>query len=129
MPGVLEQVRGISPGRSLLRGHQVQEIKKGTIRTETITNENLGIFFLVRFRNGKANEFPLIFFRICFHNEHVGHAQPQQQATTTKKTKIIPEIFFAFAFVIEQRETIRNPGLSSFLTCNYFCEDGKLDSF
>ena len=46
-----------------------------TIRTETITNENLGILFRFRFRNGKANKFPQIFFCICFRNDHVGHAQ------------------------------------------------------
>ena len=46
-----------------------------TIRTEIITNENLEILFCFRFRNGKANKFPQIFFRICFRNGHVGHAQ------------------------------------------------------
>ena len=47
----------------------------GTIRTEMITNENLEILFRFRFRNGKANKFPQIFFRICFCNDHVGYAQ------------------------------------------------------
>ena len=46
-----------------------------TIRTETITNENLEILFRFRFRNGKANKFPHIFFRFRFRNDHVGHAQ------------------------------------------------------
>ena len=41
------------------------------IHTETITNENLGIFFRFRFRNGKANAFPKIVIRFCFRNEHV----------------------------------------------------------
>ena len=40
-----------------------------------ITNENLEICFRIRFRNGKANKFPRIFFRICFCNDHAGHAQ------------------------------------------------------
>ena len=46
-----------------------------TIRTEMVTNENLEILCRFRFRNGKANKFPQIFFRICFRNDHVGHAQ------------------------------------------------------
>ena len=50
------------------------------IRTEILINENLEILF--RFRNGKANEFPQIFFHSCFRNGHVGHAQ----ATTTGHT-------------------------------------------
>ena len=41
----------------------------------TITNNNLEICFCIRFRNGKANKFPQLFFRICFRNDHVGHAQ------------------------------------------------------
>ena len=57
-------------------------IFSGTIRTEMITNENLEILFRLRFRNGKANKFPQIFFRICFHSGHVGHAQ----VTTTGHT-------------------------------------------
>ena len=31
--------------------------------------------FRIRFRNGKANKFPQIFFRIRFRDDHVGHAQ------------------------------------------------------
>ena len=46
-----------------------------TIHTKMITNKNLEICFRIRFRNGKANIFPQIFFRICFRNDHVGHAQ------------------------------------------------------
>ena len=49
-----------------------------TICMETITNENLKILFL--FRIG-INQFPQIFFHICFRNHHVGHAQ---EATLTK---------------------------------------------
>ena len=48
---------------------------KVTIHTKIITNKNLEICFRIRFRNGKANKFPQIFFRICFRNDHVGHAQ------------------------------------------------------
>ena len=40
-----------------------------------ITNENQEILFRFRFRNGKANKIPQIFFHICFCNDHVGHAQ------------------------------------------------------
>ena len=48
-----------------------------------ITNKNLEICFRIRFRNGKAaNKFPQIFFRFCFRNDHVGHAQ----ATTAGHT-------------------------------------------
>ena len=62
-----------------------------TIRTETITNENLEILFRFRFRNGKANKFPQIFFRICFRNT----------VATEIKVKLIPrEYFVAFAFAM-----------------------------
>ena len=44
---------------------------QSTIHTRMITNKNLGICFGIRFRNGKANQFP----QICFRNDHVGHAQ------------------------------------------------------
>ena len=54
----------------------------GTIHTRTITNENLRICFRFGFRNGKANQFPQIFFCICFRNDHVGQAQ----ATTVGQT-------------------------------------------
>ena len=37
-----------------------------TIFTQIITNKNLEICFRIRFRNGKANIFPMICFRICF---------------------------------------------------------------
>ena len=40
-----------------------------------ITNGNQEILFRVRFRNGKAKKYPQMFFRICFCNDHVGHAQ------------------------------------------------------
>ena len=43
---------------------------------------NLEIVFRFRFRNGKANKFPQIFFRIFFRNEHVGYTQ----ATTAGQT-------------------------------------------
>ena len=46
-----------------------------TIHTKMITNKNLEICFRIRFRNGKANKLPRIFFRICFCNDHVGQAQ------------------------------------------------------
>ena len=46
-----------------------------SICTATITNENLESLFCFRFRNGKANKFPQIFFRFRFRNDHVGHAQ------------------------------------------------------
>ena len=67
----------------------------GAIRTETITNESLETLFPFRFRNGKANRFPQIFFRIRFRNDHVGDAQ----ATTASHTYEIilsPELLFRF---------------------------------
>ena len=36
--------------------------QKGTIRTETITNENQKILFRFHFCNGKTNQFPLLFY-------------------------------------------------------------------
>ena len=51
-------------------------------RTDMITNENQEILLCFRFCNGKANKFRQSFFRICFRNGHVGHAQ----ATTTGHT-------------------------------------------
>ena len=56
----------------------------GLLPGHKITNENLEILSRFRFRNGKANRFPqvLIFFCICFRNDHVGHTQ----ATTTGHT-------------------------------------------
>ena len=79
-------------------------LAKITIRTEMITNENLEILFRFRFRNGKANKFPQIFFCIRFRNGHVGHAQATA-AGHTYESKIKSQRFsFAFAFVIQQRE-------------------------
>ena len=52
------------------------------IHIKMITNEDLEICFRIRCRNGKAKKFPQIFFRICFRNDHVGHAQ----ATTAGHT-------------------------------------------
>ena len=49
---------------------------------ETITNENLEILFRFHFRNGKANKFPQIFFRICFRSDHVGHVQARTPGHT-----------------------------------------------
>ena len=48
---------------------------QNTIHTKIITNKNLEICFRIRFRNGKVNKFPQIFFRSSFRNDHVGHAQ------------------------------------------------------
>ena len=59
----------------MANGHVTQKNFFTTIRTKMITNKNLEICFRIRFRNGKANKFPQIFFRICFRNDHVGHAQ------------------------------------------------------
>ena len=74
-------------------------------------NKDLEIFFYhFRFRNGKANGFAKIFFHICFRNEHLGGAQATIASHTYKNIIQIPEIFFAFAFVIH-REKIHNPGI------------------
>ena len=76
---------------------RLRRTTNGTIHTKMITNKNLEICFRIRFRNGKANKFPQIFFRICFRNDHIGYAQ----ATTAGhayEIKKIPEIFFRFRF-------------------------------
>ena len=93
-----------------------------TIRTETITNENLEILFGFRFRNGKANKFPQIFFRICFGSDHVGHAQATTAGHTYKIIKI-QEIFFRFRL---RNSTERKSSVLDFFffACNCFCEDG-----
>ena len=51
------------------------QLKKGYHPHGMTTNENLEILFCFRFRTGKASKFPLIFFCICFCNDHVGCAQ------------------------------------------------------
>ena len=76
----------------------------------------LGICFRLRFRNGKANQFPQIFFRICFRNDHVGQAQ----ATTAGHTYEKKSNF--------KREKILNPGILFIFACNCFCEDGSFRS-
>ena len=90
--------------------------KASTIRTTTITNEDLRSFSRFRFRNGKAlPKNPPDFFRRCFRHEHVGHAQ----ATTAshnykKKTYNFPEISLRLHFRIRQREKILNPRTFNF---------------
>ena len=91
-----------------------------------ITNENLEILFRFRFRNGKANVFPQIFFRICFCNGHVGHAQATITGHTHRTKKKSQRFTFAFAFVIQQRENPKSWDFYLFLlvidgggrTCN-----------
>ena len=61
-------------GRSKVDGRS-KTLRRSTIHTKMITNKNLEICFRIRFCNGKANEFPQIFFRIRFRNDYVGHAQ------------------------------------------------------
>ena len=54
---------------------------------------------------GKANEFPQIFFRICFRTDHVGQAQAITTGHTYNKNTESPQrCFLAFAFTIQQRE-------------------------
>ena len=61
------------------------------------TNENLGICFGFRFRNGRSSNFPRFSFIFAFVTTMLGKHKPQQQATLTKKNQI-PEIFFRFRF-------------------------------
>ena len=77
--------------------HSPAVLWKGiTIRTEIVTNENLGMFVCFRSRNGKAGVVPQIFFRICFHNEHVGHAEATA-AGETYETNQNPRDFLSFS--------------------------------
>ena len=58
-------------------------VPQTTIRTETITNENLRICSHSSSCNGKASQFPQTFFPGCLRNEYAGTHEPQQQATLT----------------------------------------------
>ena len=64
---------------SQLLGHRIWcvvfHFRPITTRTEIITNEDLEMLFRFCFRDGKANIFLQIFFRICFCNDHVGYVQ------------------------------------------------------
>ena len=93
-------------------------ILKYTIRKIKITNEDLGIFARFRFRNGKANEFPQILFRICFRIQHARHAQATTARHTHQKSKI-PKVFF--------QDKIPNPRIFSnmLVVCNSLCCNGS----
>ena len=69
------------------------------ICTEINTSENLEICFQIN--------SPRFSFAFAFAMIMLGTHKPQQQAALTK-TKEIREIFFAFAFVIQQREHLKS---------------------
>ena len=52
------------------------------LRALETTNENPGICFRIRFRNGKAHESP----RFAFAGIKLGTHKPQQQATLAKES-------------------------------------------
>ena len=58
--------------------------KRGTIRTETITNENPEILFRFRFVMKRQINSPRISFAFAFVMIMLGTHKPQQQATLTK---------------------------------------------
>ena len=62
-------------------------------------------------RNGKANKFTQIFFRVCFRNDHVGHAQATIGRPRLRNKLKSRRFSFAFAFVIKEREKIPTPGI------------------
>ena len=64
-----------------------QIIQRQFFCVPSATNEHLEMLFPFRFRNGKAQTFPQMFFRFHFRNDHVGHAQ----ATTAGLTYEINE--------------------------------------
>ena len=86
-----------------------------TIRTETITNENLEMLFRFRFRN-----------------DHVGHAQATTAGLTYEINYKIPEDFLSLSLSLSQfnRDEIQNPGFFFLFffcfACNCFCEDGMV---
>ena len=60
-----------------------------TICTETITNENLEMFFFAfAFVMERQTDSPQIFFHIRFCNDHVGHAQATTAGHTYEKEQI-----------------------------------------
>ena len=61
-----------------------QRFREGSILTEMITNENLGIVFRTRFRNGQGTQFPRIFFCIRFHNDILGTSSGHQNSGPKK---------------------------------------------
>ena len=52
----------------------------------------------------KASKFPQIFFRICFCNDHAGHAQATTAGRAYEINLKSRRVSFAFAFVIQSRE-------------------------
>ena len=54
-----------------------------------------------------------MFFRICFRDDHVGHAQVTTAGHIIKKKSNPRDVFFAFAFLIQQKENL-NPEIFNF---------------
>ena len=82
------------------------ELSGISIRRDMITNEDLEMSFRFHFRNGKANQFPLIFLRMAFVINHVGHAQATTAGHTyEKKTRD----FLSLSPSEFNREKILNP--------------------
>ena len=97
-----------------------------TIRTETITNENLGICFRFRFCNGKATKIPsdflshLLLYWACWaRTSHNGRSHYLQYKLKSES------FFFRFRFCNSTERKSKIPGfLLFFFACSCFCEDG-----
>ena len=63
----------------------------------------LGLVFAFSFVMERQINFPRFSFAFAFVKIMLGKHKPQQQATPTKQNQI-PEISFAFTFVIQKRE-------------------------
>ena len=92
--------------------HYKRRCKRGNPHG-TITNENLEILFCFRFRNGKANNVLQIFFRMCFRNDHVGHAQATTAGHAYKKN-YNPRDSPSLLLLYFTKEKILNPGICIF---------------
>ena len=98
-PKLLEKLSTFSTSTTV----STNETQPTTNRTEIITNENLETLFRFLLRTVTAKEFPFFSFAFAFVMVMLGTHKSQQQATLTNRNKI-PEISFAFVFVIQQGE-------------------------
>ena len=75
-----------------------------TIHMETITNENLGIYFAFGLVMERQKHFPC--FVSCFGKDHLGHTKLQKQVTLMKSKS--QRFSFAFACSFHQRENLKS---------------------
>ena len=79
-----------------------------------------GFYFAFASAMERQTKFPQFSFRICFRNDHVGHAQTIAEGHTNERKSKSQRLSFAFA--IQQ-----NPKSRDLYYCfaNCFCEDGR----